>query len=247
MNSEAYIGNAGSNPSAGTMINVAALQQNWTPDRAQRLVNGERKIRSAEDGLFRGGDFVLNKDGGACTLSFCFEYKSQTYGLTVGHLAADVGDSIFRFSASEPIPHDDDDGESYFMNEIGNVVSKSQETDSLVFLIDSGVHCSIMTLAPESGLCGRLGLPLPSGNPAAPNQGSVLVGYGAQRRGGYGTVHTPAKADDGTFSRVGNIGIVSSEGEDCVLTDDGDCGTLFLNVDGMPLYFHHTLFNSPAK
>jgi hypothetical protein len=59
------------------------------------------------------------------------------------------------------------------------------------------------------------------------------VGFGAQRRGGYGTVHTPAKAETGTYTKVGNIGIVYPEGENVELTD-GDGGTLFLSTVGYP-------------
>jgi hypothetical protein len=228
------------------MIDVSALQQQvWLPEAgAVRFSSGRRKVRSATDGPLRGGDFVLNKDGGAATLSFCFQYESENFGLTVGHLALNIGDSIFAFSESEPIPHppDDDHGESYFIYEIGKVVSYSEETDSLVFRIATHVQIAdCLTLAPASGLQGQIRLPTPNRSPTPPGLGSVLVGFGAQCRGGYGTVHTPAKAQAGTYTKVGNIGIVSPEGEDVELTNEGDFGTLFLGTDGYPWYFHHAL------
>jgi hypothetical protein len=58
----------------------------------------KKKIRILMDGPLRGGDFVLNRDGGAATLS-----RSENFGLAVGHIAPKIGDSIFGFSEADSI------------------------------------------------------------------------------------------------------------------------------------------------
>jgi len=52
-------------------------------------------------------------------------------------------------------------------------------------------------------------------------------------------VNSPSETSNGDFSRIGNIGIQSPEGTDKKLTDPGDFGTVFVSLDGTPLYFHH--------
>jgi len=95
-----------------------------------------------------GGDWVLNSRGQGAKLSFSFEKTNaegttECYGLTVGHLAANVGDKIFRFAKSKPglPPGDDGDEEEsysvYSMYQIGEVTSISKDTDSLVFKMSS--------------------------------------------------------------------------------------------------------------
>ena len=66
------------------------LRKQWTPNRHLCSVDRSKKVRSAEDGPIRGGDWVLNSSGGGATLSFCFEGANgqDLYGLTVGHLVA---------------------------------------------------------------------------------------------------------------------------------------------------------------
>lgn len=242
MNNGAHIGNAAGSPAAGrVLIDVNSLQSQWAPAREQRVRNGEKKVRSVADGPLRGGDWVLNADGQAATLSFIFEHEEEIFGLTVGHLAKGVGDSIFVFAESDMLPNPDGTGKSYFQFEIGVVVSKSQDTDSLIFKINTQLNLvvtELMKLSPESGLITPLELPDVTPQPP-PTTGTVVVGFGAQRRGGHGTVHTSSKSTNGRHSRIGNIGIISSDGEGEKLTDPGDCGTLFLGVDGTPLYFHH--------
>jgi hypothetical protein len=60
-------------------------------------------------------------------------------------------------------------------------------------------------------------------------------------------VRNPAETVDGDYSRIGNIAILSSEGLDQELTDPCDCGTVFLNRSGTPLYFHHCANRSTPK
>lgn len=94
----------------------------------------DKKVRSLEDSNLRGGNFVLDLEGRATTLSFAFEKDGALYGLTAGNLA-DIGDPIFVFFLSSKTPNDFNDKESYEIMKVGKVVSKDVDTDSLIFEI----------------------------------------------------------------------------------------------------------------
>ncbi len=146
-------------------VDLESLKSLWSPGRDERSAKGDVKVRSASDGSLRGGDWVLNEKGQGATLSFCFSYNKKFYGLTVGYLAASVGESVFRFSDSEKLPipipdggsddkkDDDDREEIYMMFEIGRVVSMSKSTDSMVFELNDDIPLSppkTVTLEPNS-------------------------------------------------------------------------------------------------
>jgi hypothetical protein len=85
----------GSPPGGKKVIDLEQLKSIWIPARDQRIMNGEIKIHSLQDERLLGGDFVLNKHGEASTLSFCFEYGGENFGLFVGHLCEKGGDPVF--------------------------------------------------------------------------------------------------------------------------------------------------------
>lgn len=227
-------------------VNLRYVRRQWTPERGGRFVKGTKKVRSADDGPLMGSDWVLNDQGGGATLAFCFENSEGTeaYGLTVGHLTERVGDSLFRFAESEPVPVPDDaiDEEKYFMFEIGPVTSISRETDSLVFKIDleKGEY-SPMQIALSSQSKITLNENLLS-LAKIPTMGSGVVGFGAQRRGANCTVVIPSQPSPGEYSFAGDIGLESAVEATDAATDGGDCGTIFFSLeDGAPVYFHHVL------
>mmetsp|Transcript_20119 Transcript_20119/g.37614 ORF Transcript_20119/g.37614 Transcript_20119/m.37614 type:complete len:131 (-) Transcript_20119:1404-1796(-) len=80
-------------------------------------------------------------------------------------------------------PNDYDDAESYEMIEIGEVVSKNVETDSLIFEITNPYmigKVDPLKLLPLSGLADHaLRLPEPSANPLPPPKNTKNVLYGA--------------------------------------------------------------------
>ena len=229
-------------------IDPVAVQAQWSPNREQRILSvpRQKKIRSARKGPLRGGDWVLNEAGGGATLSFVFQFEGSAFGLTVGHLA-NVGDSVFCFSDSvmleDPLPEGEapsDPSMSYYTFEIGSVISKSTVTDSLVFEIADHIDIApFRTMAPESGVTGPLVLPDPNSLPPRPMVGDTLVGFGAQRRGALVAVASPTEAFDGLYSRVGNIRVVDPGDSTKTVTDIGDCGTIFVGLDGTAFYFHH--------
>ena len=109
-----------------TMTDVAALEKEWARDRVHHHVNRKKRRQTSP---LRGGDWILNQSGCGATLSFGFEYKGSTLGLTIGHLA-DLGSPIFCFAedtkADNPVPLGDGPTiteKTYPMYEIGTVVS----------------------------------------------------------------------------------------------------------------------------
>ena len=193
-----------------------------------------------------GGDWIINERGEAATLSFCFENPEQTkcYGVSVGHLIKSVGESVFRFSESEPIPTPETGKKEYSMFEVGNVTSISTKTDSMVFEINlEKDEYAPMLLALSEKTHLTLDDNLFSLLLEEPKQGLCLVGFGAQRRGALGQVSDPAKQDAGEFSLVGDIGFINSQtSRKHSATYGGDSGTIFVdNFSGAPFYFHHVL------
>jgi hypothetical protein len=80
----------------------------------------------------------------------------------------------------------------YELSEIGTVVLVSTKTDSLVFSINDTTQVDLYQLVAPSGLAGKLKLPKPNANPTPAQLDTILVGYGAQRRGAFGKVYTPS-------------------------------------------------------
>lgn len=237
----------GEGSKAGQSANLSFVPRQWTPDYASRATMGVKKVRSAKDGPFMGGDWVLNSQGQGATLSFCFLNPGATecFGLTVGHLADGVGEPIFRFAESKPIPvPDDSDKDVYFTFEVGTVTSISDETDSLVFkmhLERDECHCHPNLIALSSQSHITLDQHLVS-SIQTPKEGTMVVGFGAQRRGAFCMVMDPSKSSSGKHSLKGDIGLQNIEVPSEAVTDGGDCGAIFCSVYGMaPLYFHHVL------
>jgi hypothetical protein len=67
---------------------LRSVSNSWSPLRRGRE---SVKIRGLNSGPYRGGDIVLNSDGIATTVSFCFKVGSMAYGVTVGHLTPVIG------------------------------------------------------------------------------------------------------------------------------------------------------------
>ena len=236
-------------PSGNQKIDIEAVAQTWSPE-SFRLNRRDKKVTSLQDSNLRGGNFVLDCDGRATTLSFAFEKDGALYGLTAGHLA-DVGDSIFVFLLSSMTPNDFDNGESYEIMEVGEVISKNVETDSLIFEITHPYmngKVDPLKLLPGFGLADRaLRLPVPDANPVPPLMGTKVVLYDAMRRGEAGSVAIPRNQSAGTVSKKGDIGISSVENDGSrPLTSDGDCGTLYVTEDGLGLAMHHCLRGNEA-
>jgi len=106
-------------------------------------------------------------------------------------------------------------------------------------------------VSPKSGLSTILRLPEPDASPTPPQEGTEVVVYGAKRRGANGVVVIGSSELKGKISKKGDIGISSKadSGEsvsygNTSLTDDGDCGALYLvTTSGSPFAMHHCLQN----
>jgi len=211
------------------------------------------KVRSLSDGNFRGGNFVLDADGNACTVSFLFKEGNKIYGLTAGHLA-EVGEALEVFAESTV----NDEG-NYPTIQFGAVVSKDLATDSLIFEVHHPFvveRVDLLKISPKSGLeDSTLLLPDPDANPTPPKESTEVIIYGAKRRGAHGVVVIARNKFRGNYSMVDDIGITSKKeiggsvffGTES-LTDRGDGGALYLDVaTGYPIAMHHCLQNpNPA-
>ena len=225
-------------------IDTTAVHKIWSPQRASRV---GLKVRSLQDGNLCGGDVILDTDGSACTISFLFEKDDKVYGLTAGHLA-DVCDNLEIFAESQA----DEEG-NYPTIDVGQVVSKDVQTDSLIFQINHPhvlQRVDLLMLSPKSGL-SILRLPEPDANPTPPQEGTEVVVYGTKRRGANGVVVIGRSEFKGKISKKGDIGISSKDDSgnsvscgSTSLTDDGDCGALYLvTTSGSPIAMHHCLQN----
>jgi len=176
----------------------------------------------------RGGDYILNSNFEAVTLSFCFYKDGKKYGLTVAHLCRSVGDPVYAFGSDTRHP----DG-SYDVVHLGSVVSMDAKTDSLVFEIRDNILIDSYCLSPEAGLQGAL--VIPDWNSLPPlEDGTTLGGFGAQRRGAVGVVIGTWKESTHRNNLPildGDIMMVSESpgAGDKQLSDSGDCGNLFLD------------------
>jgi len=186
----------------------------------------------------------MNLSGGAATLTFCFSKSGVNYGLTVGHLANALGERIFAFKAGDPDPSDG----IYHVTEIGVVVSLNPSTDSLIIKIKEGILIEPFQIAAESGL--RDPIQIPDWNQLPPlAAGTLLVGYGAQRRGAVGRIHQrfsmnrwPLLPGDIAIASFDPQGIEQDGAKQ--LSDEGDCGMLFLDEQGIPWAMHHVRTSS---
>ena len=118
-------------------------------------------------------------------------------------LATGIGEPLFRFAESDPIPVPDKESkpDEYFMFEIGEVTSISTETDSLVFKLDlTKEKCSPMDIAMACESILTVDSDLLSLADESFERGENLVGFGAQRRGALGLVTETSASSPGIFS-----------------------------------------------
>lgn len=160
----------------------------------------------------------MNTDGMASTCSFCFKVGSKAYGLTVGHLAPVIGEPVYAFVGEGPL-----------VKLLGVVVSHSVSTDSLIFSIAEDIPIAEYRLAEKFG--ERALVPPTPGMHVIHPRGTIMVGYGAQGRGTIGAVSEPGLSQRVGYCNAGDIGI-SYPHFGFALTEDGDCGAIFIDVEG---------------
>lgn len=219
-------------------VDLQQIAESFTPLRQQRYTKQIKKVRTVfggfDAGPLRGGDWVFDKKGDGCTLAFCFQYNSQWYGLTTGHL--------FEKEEDVFVAHHILANGMAELDKIGKCVSQSSQTDSMVFIIDAEWVQDFVTdrlLDQKAGLLLELRLPKEY---IIPTEGSYLLGFGAQRRGALGRVTTPllprvVASDPASEALSGDIGISGDQKEQ--LSDDGDCGCIHFDSHGVGVSMHH--------
>ncbi|KAL3908556.1 MAG: hypothetical protein SGILL_008437 [Bacillariaceae sp.] len=208
-----------------------------TSDEEEFLEPQRRVLCLQQDG-FQSSHFVLDSEGKAATCSICFESNDKLYGLTVGSLG-DVGDPLFCFVKPFPIASENDDGTKSYLYQImqlGQVVSKDVETDSLVFDI-SNPFVSERGLPEVDPLCAR--------EPELHSLGPPQCTKAQMRCSSSGETSDAVVSDSynrfpGTVSGVGDIGFVGySEYGKFTLTGPGDAGALCVDANKKTMSMHH--------
>ncbi|CAB9523926.1 expressed unknown protein [Seminavis robusta] len=240
------------------------LTDQLSPNRGNAL-----KVTSLEDGNIRGGYWVLNQDGEGATIVFCYKNSDGgIFGLTVGHLFQNVGDSVFVFLRNHPTPAPVPgyvrscaawDEMDYELIEVGGVVSLDEETDSAVFEVNDAHikgRVDLLKLLRRSGRGDRdLVLPRPCLNPLPPGRQDFLEdesdGDGRAAMDKKPAAKAAPDPNSKPFDRVDDamevdIGFELESGCTASATDDGDCGALLLDAnDSSPLAMHHALVRYP--
>lgn len=199
------------------------------------------------------GDWITNKDSVGVTLSFVFKKDRKFYVLTVAHIFKVLGDSVYSF-IKDDVRTGDDGGEEEFdhrnpksslgIYEIGKMVSLSTSTDSVVFEFNDDIEVRPpLTVKVAAGSTRVIRLPKAESDvmgPPPPAVGKTLVGFGARRRGFHAVVAIPSTTEaHGTASvRRGSICVACPDNEQRI-TYDGDCGTIFMDLECNGVYFHH--------
>lgn len=224
------------------VIDFNSVSKKWSPEdaRIERSNADGYKVRSIQGGHvgLRGGDYITNKLGQGVTVSFCFFNNGKKYGLTVAHIFQRVGDIVFAHSTDRRGPNG-----KYVIAEIGKIVALHWNTDSAIFEIRGWVEIEALYLAAQSGLAGPL--KITDLDTVPPLQiGTRLVGFGAQRRGAVAVVSQ--FWDNSTGGQQlpvldGDIFLASASDGGKPASDDGDCGTIFIDENSHPRYFHHCI------
>lgn len=251
---------------ASPQINLQHVKASWDPEalRLQRTAAKGYKVHSLDDNSRKlvGGIFILNSYGNAATLGFCYETNGKKFGITVAHLAdhvddtnvvvhhGEVGEKLFAFDSDAPQANG-----KYAQVEIGTIVSIDRPTDSLIFEVRAEIHIHPRVVQvskgqsatiPEEAISIR-----PSTNvPSSSQVFTTVVGFGAQRRGttgrvvsqiGFGEAPKPILEEDLCIQSFDPNGQAQANGQ-VPLTDNGDCGMIFLDIYAKPWCMHHALF-----
>ena len=233
-------------------VDVAALASSWSPpdQRLERTLNNSFKIRSTRDGSvpMMGGDWLLDGRGSSVTLSFAFKgpvgtsNSEKIYGLTVGLIAIAHGDPIYAFSSDEVNPETG----QYRVMKIGTVVSNNIGTDSLVFEFLPHIRVEPYKISLGGPTPHHLQIPDWGKLPSRPfKNGSVVVAFGAQRRGAKGVVVGRCCYHDDLLNSSDICFEACEPGMS--LSDDGDCGMIYFDENGIPWAMHHAVSRSDGK
>jgi len=247
------------------IIDLEVLKNKWSPGRVDRIEKGILKINTDDPSLC-GGDWISNIGGRSVTLSFVFWKDGKYFGLTVAHIFESLGDKVYSFFKKDEVPlpegnplvggdkeNEDEfdpnpeknESESLAIYEIGKVVSLSRSTDSVIFeFLDDIEMKPPLTVKVASDVTRVIQLPEIESEvlgPPPPTVGKSLVGFGARRRGFHAIVAIPSTNQKDNLATVpqGSICITSKENNKERITYDGDCGTIFMDLECNAAYFHH--------
>ena len=231
-------------------IDVEAIVKKWTPEesRDKRSKEGKDKVMSTCGGKKKlmGGDFIVNKKGQVSTLAFCFEgpkdspYERKTYGLSTAHLAPSRGAPIYAYTSNIADLHNQRP-----VMLIGHVVHFAPYSDSLIFEFIPGVLVELYTIRTSNETTQKIDLLATwQGSQPLPEEGTILLGFGAQRRGTLGKIFC-LSGQSNDYIWKGEYGIVSYDQQELEaigskgITHDGDCGMIYVDEYGIARGMHH--------
>jgi hypothetical protein len=150
----------------------------------------------------------------------------------MSHIFQKVGDLVYTFSSDNPRYKDG----KYPVSLIGHEASMDTNTDSAVFLIRGWVDNEDLRLPPEYGLKE------PTVNIVSPlEDGSTLIEYAASRCSAIVGVISGSWIESRDGRKSMRIFFSYHRMTRHPIKGDGDYGTIFLDENGIPRYFHHVL------
>ena len=226
---------------------IDLLSDVWSPEdhRLSRTLQQEFKVRNIKNGAIplMGGDWVLDGQGKSATLSFAFKgpigtsNETKLFGLTVGHIAERLDDPIYAFASDVPNPQTG----KYRVMKIGTVVAICLSTDSLIVEFAPQILVEPYKIHLGGPTPHQLVIPDWSevSNTSPLQIGTAVVAFGAQRRGAKGVVAGRCAKYDGLLDSS-DICFEASDPR-LSLSDEGDCGMIYIDERGIPWAIHHTI------
>ena len=238
-------------PETPKKFDIDDITKKWSPKelRDKRTSSEKSKVqgRGGNNPLI-GGDHICNGRGEALTLSFCFEgpenslHAGKKLGLTCGHLGYKLGESLYVFSTNIA-----DSKNRRPMKKVGTIVDMSYETDSLIVEFDPHVTVELYTMRTSRDTKHTVDLSETAKASTAPEFGTELVGFGAQRRGTHGKVSSVWSSACHEDLRKHDVGVESFDEEEKerdgkkAVSHDGDCGMIYVDENGVARLMHHAI------
>lgn len=255
-----------------TKVNMDAIEAAWSPLEARKARDedghGGMKVRSLNDNTraLRGGDWIFTRRS-MMTLAVCWNEHGNQYGLTVGHAFFSnnlpVGSSVFAFDSDDATMTKLDGSKAHKRIKIGTVKAIDRATDSAIIEIFPNITIDPLAVALSGGddqVC-KITFPKPSaagagagaGGPDDFPLGQKLVMFGAARRGMTGLrVEALGRDDDLSVSFATQSFVTTDEdgnrieaNGDTRLSFVGDCGSLYVDENGIPRCMHTQIQGVP--
>ena len=239
-------------PETPEKFDIDDVTKKWSPEqlRDDRTNSDKLKVQGRGGNYpLTGGDYICNGRGQALTLSFCFQgpenspHAGKNFGLTCGHLGCKIGEGLYIFSTNIA-----DSNNKHPIKKVGTIVDLVHETDSLIVEFYPHLKVELYTIRTSRDTKHTLDLSATTRASAAPDAGTELVGFGAQRRGTHGKVSSVWSSEHYHEDlRDHDVGVDSFDKEEKErngkkeISHDGDCGMIYVDGHGVARTMHHAI------